>query len=125
MTNKSNKFDKFIERVKNFDKQTYVVLSLEFIFGLILIFFDINFFINLAKGVSFLGEDYHAYEVGITVFLLFLCIMMIAIFIYDLFFHDYEKEKKDYRPKAVHNGRVIDITPEDESEKDEKSSSKK
>lgn len=123
MANKNNKLDLFKDRVKKFDTQTWVVISLEFIFGLTLVVFDINFFINLAKGVSFLGEDYHSYEIGISIFLLILCIIMITIFTYDLFFRNYEKEKEDYVPKAVHDGRVIDIPDtkdEDNSKKTEK-----
>lgn len=124
MAEKNNKTEKFIERVKSFDTQTWVVITLEFLFGLILIIFDINFFINLAKGVVFLGEDYHSYEIGITIFLLILCIIMIVIFIYDLLFRDHEKEKENYVPKAIHNGRVIDI-PDAADIDDKKSDSTK
>ncbi len=120
MAENNKKTIKLIERVKKFDIQTWVVVTLEFIFGLILIIFDINFFINLAKGITFLGEDYHAYEIGITIFLLILCIIMIVIFVYDLLFRNYEKEKEDYVPKAIHNGRVIDIP--DVDDKDDKAS---
>jgi len=120
MAENNKKTIKLIERVKKFDIQTWVVITLEFIFGLILIIFDINFFINLAKGITFLGEDYHAYEIGITIFLLILCIIMIVIFVYDLLFRNYEKEKEDYVPRAIHNGRVIDIP--DADDKDDKAS---
>ncbi|MDD4532601.1 MAG: hypothetical protein PHW22_04145 [Bacilli bacterium] len=110
MVNKDKKAVNFATRIKNFDNQTWVVLALEFIFGVILIVFDVNFFINLAKGIPFLGEDYHSYEIGISIFLLILCLIMIVIFFYDLLFRNYEKEKENYIPKAVHDGKVIDIS---------------
>jgi len=103
-----HKENKLIERFKTFIPQNWVVIGLEFVFSIILIVFTVNFLINLANGVSFLGDGNHAYEIGISIFMLILSIIMLVILSFDLFFHDFEKERKNVTKKSIHDGRIIE-----------------
>jgi len=103
-----HKENKLLARFKTFTAQNWIVIGLEFIFSIILIVFDVNFLINLAKGVTFLGDGNHSYEIGITIFMLILCIIMLVILAFDLFFHDFEKERKNITRKTIHDGRIIE-----------------
>jgi len=103
-----HKENKLLERFKTFIPQNWIVIGLEFIFSIILIIFTVNFLINLANGVSFLGDGNHAYEIGISIFMLILSVIMLVILAFDLFFHDFEKERKSVTRKSIHDGRVIE-----------------
>lgn len=114
------------ERFKSFRTETWIIIVLEILMAGLLGYFDINFWINIGKGVTFLGEANKAYEIVISIFLLILFISMIIVIVYDLFFRNYQKEEKNVTPKVVRDGRVIELESEAQAEaKEEKKTDKK
>jgi len=122
----NNKRLSLSERFKSFKAETWIIIVLEILMAGLLGFFDINFWIDIGKGVTFLGEANRAYEIAISIFLLVLFIAMIVVVVYDLFFRNYQKEEKNITPKVLRDGRVIELESEAQIEaKKEKKAEKK
>jgi len=122
----NNKKLSMSERFKSFKAETWIIIVLEILMAGLLGFFDINFWIDIGKGVTFLGEANRAYEIAISIFLLILFIAMIVVVVYDLFFRNYQKEEKNITPKVLRDGRVIELESEAqiEAQKEKKAEKK-
>ena len=122
----NNKRLSMSERFKSFKAETWIIIVLEILMAGLLGFFDINFWIDIGKGVTFLGEANRAYEIAISIFLLILFIAMIVVVVYDLFFRNYQKEEKNITPKVLRDGRVIKLESEAqiEAQKEKKAEKK-
>jgi hypothetical protein len=109
-------------RLRSFRPDTWVIIAIEVLITFIFFYFSINFWIDIARGIPFLGdENKRGYEIAVSIILLLLGLMMIMLFIYDFFFHNYQAE--DNLPKKVlRNGHVIaekstDISENKQAEK--------
>jgi hypothetical protein len=97
------------ERFQSFKTDNWVVFVVECLTFILLAYFTINFFIDLAKGIVFLGENNHAYEVAVTLVLLVLTLAMGAVLVFDIFFRNYQKEREGVTAKEIRHGRVIEL----------------
>lgn len=106
----------FVSRIKAIQAGDIVEISLEFVLMVILLVCDINFIYNLSNGITFLGDGWHSYEIGLTIFLAVLVLILLFCLIKQIFYTDYITKKENTVEKTVQNGRVIEREKHDNKE---------
>lgn len=116
-------FKEFIPHFKTMKVKDIVIVCFEFALFLLLFILFINFFVDLIKGIHFLGDSLIAYEIVVVVFLFLLAGFTLFQVIFDLIFKNYTVDQPT--KKVIKNGMVIEIKeennqPEEESNTDTK-----
>lgn len=106
----------FVSRIKAIPAGDIVEISLEFVLMVILLVCDINFIYNLSNGITFFGDGWHSYEIGLTIFLAVLILILLFCLIKQIFYTDYITKKENTVEKNIQNGRVIEREKHDNKE---------
>lgn len=100
----------------------YVALAIELLMTVVFLIIAVWFSADKAQGKTFLGEKNGGIEILTIVIFYVFALVLAAVFVYELLFKDYGKEKEKAVPRDVRNGKVIPIhrsSPDSSEEKKE------
>ena len=106
-------------RFQEMDWVTVLTLVIELILSIVFIIGAIWFTVDKIRGVSFLGKDNGSMEVVVIVYFYLLFLILGFVFVYELLFKDYKKEKDSAIPRDFHHGHVVYLRKEDQEKADE------
>jgi hypothetical protein len=101
-------------RFSEFKADNWVIFVIECLLAIGFIYFDVGFWVDLGRGVSFLGDGNKGYEIAICIIVLLLAFVMLFIVFWDMFIRDYEKETENIEPKEFRKGHVVTLSSEKE-----------
>lgn len=109
----------FIERIKKFPIMHWVLLACLLLFIGLFLMMDIIWTRDFAQGIPFItgeytnneiGQELTAYEISVYILFWLLTIMLIVVFIYELFFIPLKKiVHDDINRKEIMGNEVVDV----------------
>lgn len=108
------------KRFSQMEVMNYVALAIELLMTVVFLIIAVWFSADKAQGKTFLGENNGGIEILTIVIFYVFALVLAAIFVYELLFKDYGKEKAV--PRELRNGKVIPIqrsSPDSSEEKKE------